>query len=206
MKGGNRMKKRMTIWMLCLMLMLSLVIPASADNAASGISSLTTVTTDGNCVVSMTVTIRLENPTEGLSFPLPLEATNIKRDGSTAKVRQAGNAQMVDLGSLDGFVGETTLNFNFEMKDVVALAQPKEGEPVKKDPELVLTLPLLSGFTYPVENMKFSVMLPANIDTKPLFSSIYHQDSIESDLTYVVESNQITAICKTNANKYERGN
>ena len=186
------MKKRVASWILCLVLMFSLAIPAFADNAASGISSLTTVTTDGNCVVSMTVTIRLENPTEGLNFPLPLEAVNIKRDGSSPKIRQVGNAQMVDLSHLNGFVGETTLNFNFEMKDVVALEQAPEGEPALKDPRLILTLPLLSGFTYPVENMKFSVMLPANIDNKPLFSSIYHQDSIESDLTYVVESNQIT--------------
>ncbi len=189
------MKKRIATFILCLMLMLSLAVPASADNAASGVSSLTTVTTDGDCVVSMTVTVRIETPTEGLNFPLPLEATNIKRDGSSARTRQAGNAILVDLSSLDGFVGETTLNFTFEMKDVVTLAVDEEGKAIKNSdgyPTMVLMLPLLSGFNYPVENMKFSVMLPGDISTKPIFSSIYHQDSIESDLTYVVTNNQIS--------------
>ena len=182
------MKRRLMTLFVCLVALISLAIPASAENAASGISSLTTVTTDGNCVVSMTVTLRMENATQGLSFPLPLEAENIKKDGGFVKVKQSYNASMVDLSSLDGFVGETTLNFTFEMKDVVALAEEQKGD----EPILMLTLPLLSGFNYPVKSMRFSVMLPSNITAKPIFSSIYHQDSIESDLTYTVESNQIS--------------
>ena len=192
-KGGNRMKRRIITLMLCLVAMLTLAVPASAENAASGISSLTTVTTDGNCVVSMTVTLRMENAAQGLTFPLPLEAENIKKDGSFVKTRQAFNAILVDLSSLDGFVGETTLNFTFEMKDVVALEELDDKEKkAGKEPELMLTMPLLSGFSYPVQNMRFSVMLPSNITTNPVFSSIYHQDSIESDLTFTVESNQIS--------------
>ena len=182
------MKRRIVTLMLCILTVLSLAIPVSAENAASGISSLTTVTTDGNCVVSMTVTLRFENAVQGLSFPLPLEAVNIKKDGGFVKVKQSYNASMVDLSSLDGFVGETTLNFTFEMMDVVALAEEQKGD----EPVLMLTMPLLSGFTYPVKNMRFSVMLPSNITANPVFSSIYHQDSIESDLTYSVESNQIS--------------
>ena len=186
------MKRRVLTLFLCLMALLSLAIPVSAENTASGISSLTTVTTDGNCVVSMTVTLRMESATTGLTFPLPLEAENIKKDGSFVKVRQTANASMVDLSSLDGFVGETTLNFTFEMKDVVALEQLDEKTAALREPNLVLTMPLLSGFSYPVRSMRFSVMLPSNITSKPVFSSIYHQDSIESDLTYTIESNQIS--------------
>ncbi len=183
------MKRRIVTLLLCIFVMLSLAVPAYADNAASGVSSLTTVTTDGNCTVSMTVTLRIETAVEGLTFPLPLQAVNIKKDGSFAKTRQTSNAILVDLSSLNGFVGETTLNFTFEMKDVVALNEEKTKT---EDPVLMLTLPLLNGFSYPVQNMKFSIMLPSNIDSQPVFSSIYHQDSIESDLTYAVESNQIS--------------
>lgn len=189
------MKRRIATAILCLMVMLSLAVPASADNAASGISSLSTITTDGNCSVSMTVTVRIENATQNLTFPLPLQAENIKLDGGSARTQAASNAILVSLNHLDGFVGSTTLNFTFEMKDVVALAVDKDGKAIKNadgDPTLTLTLPLLSGFTYPVENMKFNIMLPSDIENKPIFSSIYHQDSIESDLTYVVEKNQIS--------------
>ena len=186
------MKKRIFTGFLCLLMVFFLAVPASAGNVSSGISSLTTVTTDGNCVVSMTVTLRLDTPVEGLTFPLPLGAQNIKRDGSLVRSRETANAILVELSSLNGFVGEVTLNFTYEIKDVVALEVLEEGAKKDQEPRLLLTLPLLSGFNYPIENMKFSVMLPGEVTGKPIFSSIYHQDSIESDLECVVTNNQIT--------------
>ena len=186
------MKKRIFTGILCLLMVFFLAVPASAGNVSSGISSLTTVTTDGNCVVSMTVTLRLDTPVEGLTFPLPLGAQNIKRDGSLVRSRETANAILVELSSLNGFVGEVTLNFTYEIKDVVALEVLEEGAKKDQEPRLLLTLPLLSGFNYPIENMKFSVMLPGEVTGKPIFSSIYHQDSIESDLECVVTNNQIT--------------
>ena len=187
------MKKRIPALILCFLMIFFLAVPVSAANTASGVSSLTTVTTDGNCVVSMTVTLRLDTPVEGLTFPLPLNAQNIKRDGNMVRSRQTANAILVELSSLNGFVGETTLNFTYEIKDVVALeVLDEKAKAAGREPELMLTLPLLSGFTYPIASMKFSVMLPGEVTGKPIFSSIYHQDSIESDLEYVIANNQIT--------------
>ena len=187
------MKKRVLSGVLCALLVFFLAVPVSAGNVSSGISSLTNVTTDGNCTVSMTVTLRLDTPVEGLTFPLPLGAQNIKRDGSLVRSRETANAVLVELSSLNGFVGEITLNFTYEIKNVVALeVLDEKAIAAKQEPRLMLTLPLLSGFTYPIENMKFSVMLPGEITGKPVFSSIYHQDSIESDLECVVTNNQIT--------------
>ena len=187
------MKKRIPALILCFLMVFFLAVPVSAANTASGVSSLTTVTTDGNCVVSMTVTLRLDTPVEGLTFPLPLNAQNIKRDGNMVRSRQTANAILVELSSLNGFVGETTLNFTYEIKDVVALeVLDEKAKAAGREPELMLILPLLSGFTYPIESMKFSVMLPGEVTGKPIFSSIYHQDSIESDLEYVIANNQIT--------------
>lgn len=187
------MKKRIPALILCFLMVFFLAVPVSAANTASGVSSLTTVTTDGNCVVSMTVTLRLDTPVEGMTFPLPLNAQNIKRDGNMVRSRQTANAILVELSSLNGFVGETTLNFTYEIKDVVALeVLDEKAKAAGREPELMLTLPLLSGFTYPIESMKFSVMLPGEVTGKPIFSSIYHQDSIESDLEYVIANNQIT--------------
>ena len=193
LKGGSRLKKRIRALLLCLMLVFFLAVPVSANNVASGVSSLTTVTTDGNCVVNMTVTLRLDTPVEGLTFPLPLNAQNIKRDGSLVRSRQTANAILVELSSLNGFVGEVVLNFTYEIKDVVALEVLTEKQiAAGQKPELMLTLPLLSGFNYPIESMKFTIILPGEVSGKPIFSSIYHQDSIESDLQYVIANNQIT--------------
>jgi len=187
------LKKRILPLLLCLMLVFFLAVPASANNVSSGVSSLTTITTDGNCVVSMTVTLRLDTPVEGLTFPLPVNASNIKRDGNMVRSRQTANAILVELSSLNGFVGETMLNFTYEMKDVVALeVLDEKAIAAGQEPRLMLTLPLLSGFNYPIENMKFTIILPGEVTGKPIFSSIYHQDSIESDLEYVIANNQIT--------------
>ena len=187
------MKRRILAIALCLITVLFLAVPASAANTASGVSSLTTVSTDGNCVVSMTVTLRLDTPVEGLTFPLPVSAQNIKKDGGLVRSRQTANAVLVELNNLNNFVGETTMTFTFEMKDVVALeVLDDKARAAGQEPELKLTLPLLSGFNYPIESMKFSVMLPGEVTGKPIFSSIYHQDSIESDLQYVIANNQIT--------------
>ena len=187
------MKKRISSLFLCLMLVFFLAVPASASNTASGVSSLTTVTADGNCVVNMTVTLRLDTPVEGLTFPLPLNAQNIKRDGSLVRSRQTANAILVELGDLNGFVGEVVLNFTYEVKDVVALEQLDEkAKAAGQEPRLMLTLPLLNGFNYPIGSMKFTIILPGEVTGQPIFSSIYHQDSIESDLQYVIANNQIT--------------
>ena len=187
------MKKRIVSLSLSLLMVFFLAVPVFAGNVSSGVSSMTTVNTDGNCVVNMTVTLRLDTPVEGLTFPLPANAQNIKRDGSLVRSRQTANAILVELSSLNGFVGETTMNFTYEIKDVVALeVLDEKAITAGQKPRLMLTLPLLSGFNYPIENMKFTIILPGEVTGKPIFSSIYHQDSIESDLEYVITNNQIT--------------
>ena len=49
---------------------------------------------------------------------------------------------------------------------------------------LQLQLPLLSGFTYPVDYLSFVVVLPTATEISPRFTSTYRQSGIDSELTF----------------------
>ena len=76
------MKRILTV-LIGLILMVGLfVIPVSAESAASRIDTRMTVTSDGDCRVTMTVTLRLESSDSDLTFPLPLNAQDITLNNS----------------------------------------------------------------------------------------------------------------------------
>ena len=54
------MKRIATMMIVCVLLLGIFVMPVSAESAASRIDTRMTVTSDGDCLVSMTVTLRLE--------------------------------------------------------------------------------------------------------------------------------------------------
>lgn len=176
------MKRLIVIAVLCCMIVLSLAIPAFADSTATGVQNYATVTSDGNCEVTLTVSLHLEEAIPNLTFPLPATATNIKMDGGNAKTSRSGAAIEVDLSHLENFVGDTVIRFTYTVPNVVSVLEGK----------LYLNLPLLSGFDYPIESMKFDLMLPAKISSRPTFTSTYHQDSIESILTYVIDESMLS--------------
>ena len=181
-KEESALKRRILLLILCCALMLSLSVTASADSAASYVQVYATVTSDGNCEVTMTVSLRLEEPMEDVTFPLPKEATNIKRDGDNARTRHTGNAIAVSLPHLDNFVGDAVIRFNYSLPNVVTVSEK----------QLYLNLPLLSGFHYPIESTKFDVLLPAKITSRPTFFSTYHQDSIETMLQFSIDESMLT--------------
>ena len=63
---------------------------------------------------------------------------------------------------------------------------------------------VVSGFEFPVEQLSFVItMPPGNMPNAPKFTSIYRQESIASDLTVTVSSNQIIGASKTILNDHE---
>ena len=68
-----------------------------------------------------------------------------------------------------------------------------------------LTVPLLSGFEYPVEAMNFTITMPSNcVGLSPSFTSIYRQESIESDLKILpITGSQIIGSTKAVMNDRE---
>ncbi len=177
------MKRRIAVFVLCCLLAVSCFVTVYAETAASAVQSYSTVTSDGSCQVSITVTFRLEQATSDISFPIPAEATNIKKDGSLVRTSRSGSVTHIELGDyIGGLVGSFTMRFEYTLPAVI---QNVEGD-------LFLELPLLSGFAYPVEMMDFTITLPGTVESKPKFTSVYHQDSINSHLEHAVNGNMIS--------------
>jgi len=176
-------------------LVCSLAFGAGAATAAKSASSYTTVAADGSCQTTLTVTIHLDTPTEGLTFPLPGEAKNITVNGSRAHGKVEKGLRQVNLSGVIGkTAGDFTLTFTYSLPDVIVTNEAQQ---------LQLQLPLLAGFSYPVQAMEFTVTMPGPVDVKPAFSSGYHQANIEKDIYCTVSGATITGTAQTELKDHE---
>jgi hypothetical protein len=190
-------KRFLTMALLLAVLLTTLAVPVTAASAASGVDTYCTVHADGDCQVTMTVTLRLEDYIEGLTFPLPVNATNITLNGAKARTTQTDSSVEVDLSRVAlGMIGEFPVRLDFTIPDVVKVTEART---------LQLELPLLSGFELPVQTLNFTVTMPAGkMSHPPKFTSVYRQDSIESDLTILpITGSQIIGVSKTIMNDRE---
>ena len=139
----------------------------------------------------MTVRLRMEAAVSSLYFPLPLGATDIRlNDGGTNSTRGTSSIQVKLPGEFTDYVGDHVLTFKYKLPDVV---RPVKDEKTGKE-KLILDLPLLSGFEYPVGSVSLTVMLPEEIQGRPVFKSTYHQDNIDKILSVTVSNNMITGL------------
>ena len=176
MKGFMRM-------MLAAALVLFLAFPAAAASAATQVESFLTVAADGSCQVTTTVTLHLEQAQENLNFPIPVGAANVTLNGSRAKATAGDGRRYVDLSkAYGGVTGDISFTLNYTLYGVV-------GE--NEAGVLELRLPLMCGFSLPVDAMCFSITLPGEIPGSPAFTSGYYQSSIEKYLTYTKEGAMI---------------
>lgn len=165
------------------LMLFSMTLPAFATEATS-VTGFATVSADGSCQITITATIRLDYAVEDLAFPIPGDARGVALNGSSAHTRRSGDVLLVDLSRVMGSVaGEFPVSISYTLKDLVAKDELERP---------TLTLPLLSGFAYPVEKLEFTIALPGIIENKPVFLSGYYSQSIESNLTYSVSQNKIT--------------
>ena len=108
--------RRFLMLLCCLMLMACvLVMPASAENMATKVESIINVTPAGDCIVSTTVRLNLDSPVESLSFPVPLNATDVTLNGGSARTTKTSTGLEVDISRLTaGMAGEIPgmLNYN----------------------------------------------------------------------------------------------
>lgn len=202
------MKRVLIVLSVCVLLMGVICIPASAESAASKVDLLCTVTSDGDCLVSMTVILRLEAAYDQFSFPLPANAKDITMNGSNVSVRRTESATYVDISKFTrGYTGTASIRFEYTIPDAVKV----NPDVVKANAEqnlhrdiLQFDLPLLNGFDYPVEQLSFTVTMPTGqMNNKPTFTSIYRQSSIESDLNYEIRGSQIIGSSTTTLNDRE---
>ena len=168
---------------------------ASAENSAPRADIYCTVNADGDCLVSLSVTIHLDAGDDSLTFPLPANATSITMNGYSAANTRSGSAILVNLSrATNGLPGDFTIRFDYMIPDVV---YPIEGR------KLQMTLPIMNGFSYPVTSLSYVITMPTTITTLPSFTSTYRQNGIDADLDYVIKDNMITGSIRNGLNDHE---
>ena len=159
------------------------VISASADSAASYVENITTITSDGECNVTLRITIHLETINEDITFPLPLKATDIEVNNSRASTVKSSTATEVDLSKVvGGVIGDHTVKIDYKLPGAVAMSEGK----------MILTLPLINGFEYPVESMEFAITLPGQVTTQPTFTASYQMSTTGSNMNVAINGTMIS--------------
>lgn len=184
--------RRVAALILIMLCCMGLCCPAMGASGASGVSSDSAVTSDGKCLVSLTATLNLEQIGGNSTFPIPLAAADITLNGAAVNGTPSGQSQLLDLSGITGGApGIYSISVNYTLPQVVSTVQIK-GEDGKLHEQMQLTLPLLSGFSYPISDFSFSITLPGAFTARPAFSSGYHQTNIEHYLAVAVSGSTIS--------------
>ena len=174
--------KKTALFLLMAVLCMGLCFGVSAQSEIQTMDTQCTVNDKGACAVNTNVTLTLDQAAD-LTFPLPAEATDITLNAERGNVSANGQYKDLSLGPVTGGnPGTFTFQIHYTLPGVV-------------DPGtdgLELTLPLLCGFAYPVENFNFSVTLPSEVTTEPVFMSSYYQELIAAQLDVAVNGNTFT--------------
>ena len=173
---------RVIFLILCICMLTTAV---SAQTSATDVSSVINVSADGRCMVTMTVRLRFSEPAHSMTFPLPKDAQSVTVNGSSVRTYTSPidpNVVLADLSGLNGVTGDYTMTFSYTIPDVIYTQQGENGA----KPKLMMEIPLLSGFQYPVNALSFSVTMPGEISGKPTFTSSYMQTGVESRISSVI--------------------
>lgn len=168
--------RRFLLILICICAIFGLAVSTQAATTVSTASISAAVTSDGSCQITADIQLQLDRAVEELSFPIPASARGVTLNGSTAWTSRSGDSQLIKLDRLVGsMAGTISIRIQYTLPNTVKYDEENN---------LILTLPLLSGFLYPVDTMDFTVSLPGINTNKPHFSSSYFQESIEADMTF----------------------
>lgn len=171
--------RRLAALLICIFLF---AVPAHAANAAASVKTTAIVTENSACQVTIDVDIRLDEPARGLKFPLGTDIHSVTLNGAAVSTSESGGITSVSLSHLDGKTGLYSCSIRYTVNSVVAVDEGKQ----------LVTIPLLYGFPYPVEEMSFTVTMPTEFDTVPSYYSGYHGQDIERQMTAAVDGSTIT--------------
>lgn len=180
--------RRLTLIMLCFLLLCGLCIPVSAANYASKVNITAIVGSDKSCQVTVSAALHIQENDGDLHFPIPLEATDVRLNNSRIRTTKTQQAQLVDISdSIGNMTGDLTVTVTYTLPNVITSGTADTSQ---------LQLPMLSGFKMSISQLDFSVALPGELQAKPAFSSGYHQADIEKSLSYTVTGSTVVG-CST---------
>lgn len=177
------MKKLIYIF-ITLMMLAALAVPASARTIAQQMDYKAVVEKDGSCEVTITAEMNIDETVTDPVFAVPTAAEDVKLNGRDVDIIEAGKKYQVSLKEITGGVaGKYSVTVTYRLKNPVK---------AQEEDKLMLTLPLLSDFEYPVEVLKVTVQLPAEVEHTPSIISAYHQNYTDKILKTKVTGNTVT--------------
>ena len=185
-KGGDAVRKAL-IACVCIIIIVSLAVPAYAAAGITGGSFTAAVSPEGNCQVTLDLQLHLDGNEKEVTFPLPGNARGITVNGSPARTNRGGGLIHVKLVQ-GNTAGDFTFRLQYTLPEVVTYGEENK---------YLLTLPILSGFNYPVRDLKFSVQLPGEYTARPDFISGYYQQTIESSIDYTRGTDSLSGTVNT---------
>lgn len=166
---------------LCLVAVLTagLVFAVSAQSDAE---SSITVSEDGSCRVSFTMTLTTDSALH-LEFPIPAAAEKVTLNGNDINPTARQNAKFVDLSSITGSgAGTYRITVAYSLPSVLSTEEDK----------LILNLELLCpGFLHELSAFSFTVTLPKKPSHQPMFESGYYRESTMEHLQAKVDGSTI---------------
>ena len=175
--------KRLIALITVLFCICGLCVTASARSSANELRSDAMVTSDGICSVTISLSMTLDEAAEP-QFPIPTGASDVTLNGHAVSVSVGNRANLVNLKSVTGgLAGTHSMVITYRLSGAVV---------AQKNGTMLLTLPLLCGFAYPVDSLKVTVTLPGEITEEPELHSGYYQDNASQVLDTVVSGSSIT--------------
>ena len=171
--------RRILALVICIFLF---VLPVNAANSATSVRTAAKVNANGACEVTIEADILLDEPARGLKFPLGKDIQSVTLNGTSAPLTQSEGITSVNLSHLDGKTGLYSCTIRYVVNSVVETTE---------DGKQIVTVPLLYGFPYTVEDLSFSVTMPSKFDTIPAFHSGYHGQDIERHMSASIVGNAI---------------
>lgn len=188
--------KRFSLFLALLLCLTALTVTVSAQSAAANIKNETTLTSEGDCTVTVNLTVTLDDAVKDPVFPVPAAAQNITLNGGVVQTGYSGQNRTVSLRDVTGgMAGTFSMSIRYTLPGTVA-ADEETGD-------MILTLPLLSGFAYPVEKFEFTVNLPGKFNAKPQFTSDYHQTEAASLLNLTLTDTAISGVSNQQLKDHE---
>lgn len=178
--------KRLICFLLIALCISGLMIPASARSSAEQMNSEAKVGADGGCDVTISATVIFDETVANPEFPVPEEAENVKLNGNAVDAKSADHARRVDLSAVTGgAAGTYSITITYRL-DAAVKAQGNG--------KMLLTLPILVGFAYPVDALTVTVTLPGNVESEPEFISGYYQQHTDKLLETTVSGATVTIV------------
>ena len=175
--------KRICLLLVVLLFCGLLVLPVSARSSAESMLIEADVGPNGTCIVEMTVDVTFDSGVDDPKFPIPAAASEISLNGGAATTTTRGEITWISLKR----VGDGTFHLRYRLPAVVS---------TEKNGPMMLNLPLLSGFSYPIDDLQIKITFAGEVSGEPDFISGYYQSNTMSILKSRVEGNVVHGSAK----------